>query len=210
VTMKFHLTPRPRKRHVLIGGDPALDFINTLDWRFRSKGPEEFLTSHARLVEFARATTKPPRWGSYDRQYPMSREEARRALLDAWKVRESLAEMCYAAVDGREAIFSDGNWYPFHEARSRGITNWISNEISYIQHEWPGEQGMKHGAELPLWMITLQVSKFLKSPDFAKIKACANAECRRLFLDRSVNQRRRWCKMSRCGSRAKAQTFNAK
>ena len=31
----------------LIGGHPALDLVNTLDWRFRDKGPEELIESYA-------------------------------------------------------------------------------------------------------------------------------------------------------------------
>jgi hypothetical protein len=34
----------------LVGGHPALDFVNSLDWRFRDSGPEELLGTHADLV----------------------------------------------------------------------------------------------------------------------------------------------------------------
>ena len=36
----------------LVGGHPATDFINTLDWRFRESGAEELLKRFTDLVRF--------------------------------------------------------------------------------------------------------------------------------------------------------------
>src|ERR1700757_2483422 len=36
----------------LIGGHPAVDFVKTLDWRFREDGPEELLPSYGDLLQF--------------------------------------------------------------------------------------------------------------------------------------------------------------
>lgn len=43
-----------------------------------------------------------------------------------------------------------------------------------------------------------------------RIKACAQADCRMLFFDGSPAERRRWCSMDRCGSRAKGTTSRLK
>ena len=40
-----------------------------------------------------------------------------------------------------------------------------------------------------------------------RVKACAQDDCRVLFLDDSPSARRRWCSMDRCGSRAKGKAF---
>src|SRR5215831_8995515 len=37
----------------LVGGHPAIDLVNTLDWRFRENGPEELLASYSDLLRFA-------------------------------------------------------------------------------------------------------------------------------------------------------------
>ena len=37
----------------LVAGHPALDLVNTLDWRFRETGPEELLRSYDDLLRFA-------------------------------------------------------------------------------------------------------------------------------------------------------------
>ncbi len=39
----------------------------------------------------------------------------------------------------------------------------------------------------------------------ARLRACANPKCGWLFLDDSKSANRRWCAMSACGNRAKAQ-----
>jgi predicted RNA-binding Zn ribbon-like protein len=43
-----------------------------------------------------------------------------------------------------------------------------------------------------------------------RIRICANPECGWLFIDASKNGTRRWCDMSACGNRAKAQRHYAK
>jgi predicted RNA-binding Zn ribbon-like protein len=38
-----------------------------------------------------------------------------------------------------------------------------------------------------------------------RLRQCANAKCRWLFVDDSKGGSRRWCSMSTCGNRAKVQ-----
>lgn len=40
----------------------------------------------------------------------------------------------------------------------------------------------------------------------SRVRECASADCRLVFLDTSGPGTRRWCSMSRCGGRAKART----
>ncbi len=49
------VSPRTKDRAFeLIGGHPALDLVNTLDWRFRSEPPpEELLTDYEDLARFS-------------------------------------------------------------------------------------------------------------------------------------------------------------
>ena len=45
-------SPQPRSFE-LIAGNPALDLVNTLDWRFRDSGAEELLAGYEDLLAFA-------------------------------------------------------------------------------------------------------------------------------------------------------------
>ena len=47
---------QPRPRFDLCGGHPVLDFVNSLDNRFRDDGPTELLTDYATLLGFTRDT----------------------------------------------------------------------------------------------------------------------------------------------------------
>ncbi|MBU6500141.1 MAG: CGNR zinc finger domain-containing protein [Rhodospirillales bacterium] len=50
----------------------------------------------------------------------------------------------------------------------------------------------------------------LVGPRRARVRQCANPQCRYLFLDDSKSANRRWCSMATCGNRAKAHRHYAK
>lgn len=55
-----------------------------------------------------------------------------------------------------------------------------------------------------LAMIAREAIELLAGPSRELIRECAAApQCSLLYLDRSRGQRRRWCQMEKCGSRAK-------
>jgi predicted RNA-binding Zn ribbon-like protein len=45
---------------------------------------------------------------------------------------------------------------------------------------------------------------------WARLKVCANDECRWAFYDRSRNHGGTWCEMSACGNRLKNREFRAR
>jgi predicted RNA-binding Zn ribbon-like protein len=47
-------------------------------------------------------------------------------------------------------------------------------------------------------------------PDGAVLKRCDDDTCRRVFVDRSRGNRRRWCGMANCGDRAKARAYRGR
>jgi predicted RNA-binding Zn ribbon-like protein len=61
-----------------------------------------------------------------------------------------------------------------------------------------------------LAVIARDAIDLIGSPLRERIKACAQEDCRMLFLDASRSSRRRWCSMDRCGSRAKGETFRSR
>lgn len=64
--------------------------------------------------------------------------------------------------------------------------------------------------ETALATIARDAIDLVTGPLRTRIKACAQDDCRVLFLDTSRSARRRWCSMDRCGSRAKGETFRAR
>ena len=61
--------------------------------------------------------------------------------------------------------------------------------------------------ETALATVARDAIDLVTGPYRDRIKACAQDDCRVLFLDASRSGRRRWCSMDRCGSRAKGETF---
>jgi predicted RNA-binding Zn ribbon-like protein len=189
----------------LIGGHPAIDLVNTLDWRFRENGPEELLPSYSDLLRFAEQsellTAKQVR--QIIRTGPD--RDAAAALVACRELREAAAEVLYAAVDDRTPAASqiktlDGL---FKEAVEQQRLVWSDSRLRW---DWEASDS---GPELPLWILALSMEQLLVSDDVGRMRACENPECRWLFLDTSRNHTRRWCDMKVCGNRMKARRFKA-
>ena len=65
-------------------------------------------------------------------------------------------------------------------------------------------RGAEQDLESPLWPVVLAVANLLTSPDAARLRICADAECGWFFVDRSRNGLRRWCSMADCGTKEKS------
>jgi predicted RNA-binding Zn ribbon-like protein len=191
---------REKRAFELIGGYPILDLVNTLDWRFRESGTEELLASYGDFLDFAMQSgiitqTEARR---------MQREPAAskdRALVVAREVREAAAEIFYPILDGRkpaaaplaklEALFKDA----------------LAHRVLATGGDGPQWEWAAIDAELPARKLALSAEGLLTSGQLARLRSCANLECRWLFLDTSKNHSRRWCEMSICGNRMKARRF---
>ena len=189
----------------LIGGHPALDLVNTLDWRFRENGPEELLGSYDDLLRFAaQAEILTPK---QIRQ--IVRTGGDRAAADAVvacrQLREAAAQIFYAAVDDRTPPASQIKIVEsaFKEAREHQRLAWSAPQLTW---EWPAAEAEP---DLPFWMLAVSTGRLLLSGQMRLLRACEKPDCRWLFLDTSKNHTRRWCDMKICGNRMKARRFKA-
>jgi predicted RNA-binding Zn ribbon-like protein len=134
--------------------------------------------------------------------------------------RDKAGETAFAAlIDFRErayAMFST-------VARTRGADG---TELPILAHDFeadlrdaiafarPGTVGgvyawhvdpERAGADLARYRLVLMLWDLLRGPDLARLKECGR--CTWLFLDKARGVGRRWCRMSACGNRAKAERF---
>lgn len=190
----------------LVAGHPALDLVNTLDWRFREGEPEELLISYSDLVRFAAQsellTAKEAR--QLERT-PGAETDQKKSLDAARALREALAIVLYAKIDGRkpaEAQLAQLDRI-FKTAHAGMTLRWSGDGARW---EWP-----LAGAGFDLLQVRLARSaeSLLTLEDLAMMRACAKPDCRWLFLDTSKNHTRRWCDMKLCGNRMKARRFKA-
>ena len=189
-----------KKAFELIAGHPALDLVNTLDWRFRESGTGELLASYDDLLRFIQESgmLKPAQIRQI--RYAAGARVLKRCL----ELRESIAEIFYARLDGRNSAAESLRTLErsVKEARSEQRLRWKQERL-----EWDWSE---NDSELPLWALSLSASDLMTSEDMDRVRACDNSECRWLFLDTSKNHTRRWCDMKVCGNRMKARRFKAR
>lgn len=189
----------------LLGGHPALDFVNTLDWRGRAAaegGAEETLVSYAALLAWCRragilgAATA----SELERLAARSPTRAEAVRGEAIALREAVFRLADAARQGRTAPKADLAIlnrclleYPEGRALapSQGRLVWRSHG-----------DGIELGS--PLGAIARLAADLLVTAEPESIRCCAGPGCGWLFHDTSPNKRRRWCSMEACGNRAKA------
>jgi predicted RNA-binding Zn ribbon-like protein len=187
----------------LVGGHPAVDLVNTLDWRFGTRDPQELLRSYGDLLRFTEQSgILTPHQARQLRRLGEANLEMR-ALQRAVQLREALAEILYAYIDGRTPARSSIEKLErcIHAARLRQQLHWKQGNVEW---EWGGND-----AALPVWALALSASDLLFAGALHRVRACGNPDCRWLFLDTSKNHTRQWCDMKLCGNRMKARRFKA-
>jgi len=187
----------------LSGGHPALDLVNTLDWRFRESGPEELLEDYREVVRF---TTQSGLMDAADARRLLRGapdNKAANVLAQVRTLREAAAEVLYAVVDGKRVSASAVKRLEdcFTLARQQQELRWVGGKL-----EWELKQSTSL-PDLPLWLLSLSVAAFMTSEQMHLLRECGNPECRWLFVDTSKNHTRRWCDMKICGNRMKARRF---
>src|SRR3984885_15544857 len=144
----------------LIAGDPSLDFINTLDWRFGDRQPEDLLKNYDDLLRFSeQSKLVAPRQTRQLRRLAGSKSAAE-ALQHCRELREALAEIFYARLDGcRPSAEARTTLEAFVKAaRLRQKFNW--KRSPRLDWEWPPGE---NDTALPLWVLALRAADLMTS-----------------------------------------------
>jgi predicted RNA-binding Zn ribbon-like protein len=195
-------------KHVyeLIGGQPTLDLVNTLDWRFREEPPaEELLTDYGAVLRFAGQSGLIGNSQARRLLRSTSEHKAGQVVSAVRELREAAATVLYASLDGRETPPSTVATLERYFQRARQAQRLRPAEAK-LAWELPSTASLP---ELPLWLLSLRAVELMTSNEMEWVRACGNPECRWLFLDTSKNHTRRWCDMKICGNRMKARRFKA-
>jgi predicted RNA-binding Zn ribbon-like protein len=195
--LSYGVTPAPLK---FVGGHPALDFINTVDWTAR--GPvAERLPDYDRWLEWSErsGSVRPADAGRLRgraRQHPAG---AARALQRVHAARHTLQRTLAARAAGHAPARND----------IKTLNRLLGEALARLELAPTG-----HGAALvwrdiggqldgPLWPLVWAAARLLESADADRIRVCDGVDCGWMYLDRSRNGLRRWCEMSTCGTREK-------
>jgi predicted RNA-binding Zn ribbon-like protein len=190
----------------LVAGHPVLDFVNTLDWRFRASGSEELLNHYADLLRF---TGQSGLLTPFEVRKLATGDLVRkkRILSSTKKFRECLASTLYAIAAGQAPQIEDVRTFSTF-ARTVRETQDLEWCVSRLQ--WKSDKRRTKALDTPFRKLASAALDLLTSEELNKLCACSNPECRWLFLDGSKNKARRWCDMKLCGNRIKARRYRSK
>jgi predicted RNA-binding Zn ribbon-like protein len=189
-----------------IGGDWALDLVNTVDWT--SRGP-----AHERLTDFDRLT----RWaegagilsssaGTSLRAEARARpREAQTAYRYALRVRAGLQRLFGSLAGGGASTdaLRELNVFLRQALERMRIVPAVSRpgRSKVLRFGWP-ELGERLDAVI--WPVLWSAASLVTSDDAARIRVCEGPDCGWMYVDRSRNRLRRWCQMETCGTREKS------
>jgi len=192
----------------LSGGALCLDLANTVDER-TSRRPIELLERYDDLLNWALQAGAITRADAAALAAEASRqpEAAEAALVRARRLREAIFSICRATA-GRRPVPSSAL-----ATLNRAVAGSLANRRILVRGRtfslsW--REGEHPDLDRVLWAAAAAAADLLTSPDLARVKVCPGSGCAWLFLDRSRNGTRRWCDMSVCGNRAKAQRHYAR
>lgn len=193
------MTELPEVAVSRIGGDIAVDFFNTVDWRLdparrsdRLPGFEHLLSWSAQTGllgdEEARtlarlAAERPEEAGAEHAAVIELREQTYDALNDGADpvvLRDALVR---AQAAGRLARDADGQW------------RWVQDalELATVRHR-----------------LAIELARMMTSPRSARFHRCEDRHCGWVFLDTSRLHNRRWCSSADCGNRNRARAHYAR
>jgi predicted RNA-binding Zn ribbon-like protein len=190
------------KRFHFLGGDPSVDFVNTVD-SWLGDAPIDKLESYHDLLDWSEEAGLVCRevHTSLQRAASEYEEDAQRVLQSARSFRGHLYRILVAAASGRppaerdlDAITALARKAAAH-SRLDGCGDgfaWVLDEAKGCELDWP------------VWELARAAVTLLTSESLRRVRQCADGTCGWVFIDQSRNRSRRWCDMATCGNRAKA------
>jgi len=197
----------------LVGGDPCLDFVNTVGGRIAAgrtpaiptvvlddklEGYDDLLAwaHHAALLgegaarELGRAARRRPR-------------EAARVLTRAVTLREGLHRVLATLMEGQRPEAADLAVLNTEIAAARGRERLAAGPSGL---RW---EALDRGPQLDVVLepIGRAAAALLTAGDLSRLRRCGGEGCGWLFLDRSRNRSRQWCTMEDCGNVSKVRRF---
>ena len=186
----------------------CLEFTKTVGWAERDR-PDDELTSYKALLAWAEreGLLTAAELERLSRRAARRPGEAARVLERAITLRETIYRVFSAVGEGGRPAPSDIeqlNAFLPEASRRRGIVTAGGG------YGWGWLEDPEVPLDRVLWPSVYSAAGLLTWSDLDRVKLCRADDCGWLFVDASRNRSRRWCDMSECGNRAKAQRFRAR
>jgi predicted RNA-binding Zn ribbon-like protein len=187
----------------IIGGDAALDFINTVTGR--DQLPRDWLDSYMRLLEWAALVRLLPETilRVLTRRAKTEPKAAAAALTRAKVFRETLFALLKGIVSGSAPPKT-----VLALLREHWIAGINAHELRFDDGRVVAE--LRNDAadfDLITSMIAYRMVENVLPLPKDRLRICHGPNCSWLFIDSSKAGRRRWCDMAVCGNAAKSRRF---
>ena len=187
----------------IIGGDSALDFINTVTGR--DQLPRDWLDSYTRLLEWAALVRLLPEniLRALTRRAKTEPKAAAAALTRAKVFRETLFALLKGIVSGSAPPKA-----MLVLLREQWIAGIDAHELRFDDGRVVAE--LRNDAadfDLITSMIAYRMVQYVLPLPKDRLRICHGPNCSWLFIDSSKAGRRRWCDMAVCGNAAKSRRF---
>jgi predicted RNA-binding Zn ribbon-like protein len=190
----------------IVGGNLALDFVNTCAGPRGGAVDTEWLSSYADFTAWSHLAGLAGLAGLADPagfaglgvppEQAASRPDAIAAFARVLACRDDMHEIFSALADG--SVPPDPALRRLHVSYVEAIA---AAELAVGPAGWAWRWDPGSGLLAPLWPVVAAAVELLTSGPAGLVKPCHG--CRFLFIDQSKNGSRRWCSMEDCGKSAK-------
>ena len=190
------------KNYSFLGGDPSVDFVNTVeDWL--SEAPVDKFKSYGDLLDWSQKAgiVGSELISTLLNAASECEQDSERVLRRARQFREHMYRILAATAAGDPP---DGKDLDAITALARKAAAHSRLELGDGEFAWVLDEAKGCELDWPLWELARSAVALLTSESLKNVRQCADETCGWLFIDRSRNHSRRWCDMSSCGNRAKA------
>jgi predicted RNA-binding Zn ribbon-like protein len=192
----------------VVGGNLALDLLNTQNGPAGGAPEEDALRDYADLLEWSQRVGAINPAAADALLLQADRDPAAaRAVLERTKVaRTYLYELFNAIARGTAAPTASIERLQRDEADALAHGRLVATDGGY-RWSWDAD-GTDLDLARPLWTTIHAAATLLTDGPLERVKGCAS--CRFHFLDESKNRSRRWCSMEDCGAQSKMRRYVAR
>jgi predicted RNA-binding Zn ribbon-like protein len=182
-----------------IGGDVAVDFFNTVDWRLDPGRRSERLLSYEHVL-------------AWMAQVALVTDDEVRSLANLARTDPDGAAADHAAIlDLREqtydALVADSE--PSTLQNELVLAHLASRLVRSDGSGWTWYQP-ELTLQTPRHRLALELARMMTMPKAARFHRCEDQFCGWVFLDTSRQHNRRWCSAADCGNRNRARMHYAR
>lgn len=176
-----------------IGGHPAVDLLNTVDWRLDPRRRSDRLSSMADVLSWCRESSllSDTEAGRLEKE---SQRARRTAAVEFGRIL-GLRDSVYACLIDGEREPSDVIASAYREAIDQAR---LTSPSSGAVWAWVDQQ---LGLHTPRHRLGMSAVELLTDPRAAQVRQCQDKSCGWAFLDLSPRGNRRWCVSTECGNR---------